>query len=92
VYPESSKGKLTMGNVIRIVSVLLRWSKGVRRSRTMILSAAISDAIAGLGSTALIAVINAFLARRSIQTPASMGIHSSQHNYSCGGFRLRKVR
>ncbi len=51
-----------MGNLIRLFSVLLQWSKGVRRSRSTIIFATLTGAIAGIGSTALIAVINAALA------------------------------
>jgi len=54
-----------MANLIQVISVLLNWSKGVRHSQLMIVFAAVSGAIAGLGSTALIAVINALLAGSS---------------------------
>jgi len=47
-----------MGSVIQTFSVLFNWSKGVKHSHAMIVFATIAGAIAGLGSTALIAVIN----------------------------------
>lgn len=47
-----------MGSVIQIFSVLFNWSRGVKHSHAMIAFATAAGAVAGLGSTALIAVIN----------------------------------
>lgn len=51
-----------MGNLLQLFSVLLNWSKGVPRSRATIVFAVLAGGVAGVGSTALIAVINAALA------------------------------
>lgn len=51
-----------MGNLFQLFSVLLNWSKGVPRSRATIIFAILTGGVAGVGSTALIAVINTALA------------------------------
>jgi putative pyoverdin transport system ATP-binding/permease protein len=54
-----------MGNLFQLFCVLLNWSKGVPRSRVTIVFAILAGGVAGVGSTALIAVINAVLAANS---------------------------
>ncbi|PYP84779.1 MAG: ABC transporter ATP-binding protein [Candidatus Angelobacter sp. Gp1-AA117] len=54
-----------MGNLFQLFSVLLNWSKGVPRSRATIVFAILAGGVAGVCSTALIAVINAALAGNS---------------------------
>lgn len=54
-----------MGNLFQLFSVLLNWSKGVPRSRAAIVFAILAGGVAGVGSTALIAVINAALTGNS---------------------------
>lgn len=51
-----------MGALIRLLLVLMDWTRKVKHSRLTILSATVAGVVAGLGSTALIAVINAVLA------------------------------
>jgi putative ATP-binding cassette transporter len=51
-----------MNNIFQLVSVLASWSKTVRNSRAIIILATAAGAVAGLGSTALIAIINRVLA------------------------------
>jgi putative ATP-binding cassette transporter len=50
-----------MQSTFQLFSVLLNWSKGVKRSRSTFIFAALTGAIAGFGSTVLIAVINQVL-------------------------------
>lgn len=50
-----------MGTLVQLLSVLLDWSRGVRHSRMMVLLASVAGILSGLGSTALIAVINSAL-------------------------------
>ena len=54
-----------MGNLFQLFSVLLNWSKGVPRSRATIVFAILAGGVAGVCSTALIAVINEALAGNS---------------------------
>ena len=46
-----------MGNLLQLVYVIARWSKGIRRSRTMISLAILTSFLAGVGYTLLIALI-----------------------------------
>jgi ABC-type siderophore export system fused ATPase/permease subunit len=48
-------------NLIQILSVLFEWSRGVKHSRGTVLLASTAGIVSGLGSTALIAVINSSL-------------------------------
>ena len=46
-----------MRNLLKIISILGKWSKGIRHSRTMIVCAVITSFLAGVGYTMLIALI-----------------------------------
>lgn len=52
-----------MRNTLQLFAVLLKWSQNVGRSRSIFIFAALAGAVAGFGSTALIAVINSVLTR-----------------------------
>jgi putative pyoverdin transport system ATP-binding/permease protein len=51
-----------MRNLLKIISVLGKWSKGIRHSRTMIVFAVLTSFLAGVGYTMLIALIKKALA------------------------------
>lgn len=44
--------------MIRLFGILLAWSRGIRLARTTVALASATGLVAGLGTTALIAVIN----------------------------------
>ena len=46
-----------MGNLLKLLGVIGKWSKGIRHSRTMIVAAVLTSFLAGVGYTMLIAVI-----------------------------------
>jgi putative ATP-binding cassette transporter len=50
-----------MGNLLKLMRVIGKWSKGIRHSRTMIVLAVLSSFLAGVGYTMLIALIKGFL-------------------------------
>ncbi len=68
-----------MQSLGRLISVLLRWSQGTRFARLTVILATLSGLLAGLGSTALVAVINAVL---------GAGLDSSRHHPLAGMFAV----
>ena len=50
-----------MSNLLKLMSVIGKWSKGIRHSRTMIVLAVLASFLAGVGYTSLIALIKSAL-------------------------------
>ena len=59
-----------MSNLLKLMSVIGKWSTGIRYSRLMIVAAIITSFIAGVGYTLLIALIKSALAGGSLTKPA----------------------
>ncbi|HXQ69080.1 MAG TPA: cyclic peptide export ABC transporter [Pyrinomonadaceae bacterium] len=58
-----------MSNLLKLMSVIAKWSKGIRHSRTMIAVAILTSFIAGVGYTLLIALIKGALADGLLASP-----------------------
>lgn len=58
-----------MSNLLKLMSVIAKWSKGIRHSRTMIAVAIVTSFIAGVGYTMLIALIKGALADGLLSSP-----------------------
>ncbi len=58
-----------MSNLLKLMSVVAKWSKGIRHSRTMIVLAVLTSFIAGVGYTMLIALIKGALADGLLSKP-----------------------
>ena len=55
-----------MSNVLKLMFVIAKWSKGIRHSRALIAVAILTSFIAGVGYTLLIALIKGMLAGGSL--------------------------
>ncbi len=53
-----------MSGIIRLFSILLEWSQGIRFARSTVALASLTGILAGVGSTALVAVLNTALQGR----------------------------
>lgn len=58
-----------MSNLLKLMSVIAKWSRGIRHSRTMIGLAILTSFIAGVGYTMLIALIKGALADNLLAEP-----------------------
>ena len=58
-----------MSNLLKLMSVIAKWSKGIRHSRMMIAVAIVTSFIAGVGYTMLIALIKGALADGLLSSP-----------------------
>ena len=58
-----------MSNLLKLMVVIAKWSKGIRHSRTLIVLAIVTSFIAGVGYTMLIALIKGALADGLLSQP-----------------------
>lgn len=58
-----------MKNLIQLIYVIAKWSKGIRHSRSMILSAVVASFLAGVGYTFLIALTKKILSQGLFSQP-----------------------
>ena len=58
-----------MSNLLKLMGVIAKWSKGIRHSRTLIVVAILTSFVAGVGYTALIALIKGALTDGLLSQP-----------------------
>jgi putative ATP-binding cassette transporter len=61
VHPEYARKTRRMKNLLKLFSIILSWTKGIRLSKTMVVLAILSSFLAGIGYTALIALVKTIL-------------------------------